>query len=263
MRLLAALVSALAATSTPGKAAARLFVLPLDARPGVAAETDVDLTLPGATRSVDFLVPAGYTIDLGARTGTVVGTARTAGASTLVVAAPGRWQATGIAVSVDRLDDGGYRLACKLAQPVGEVDLDIERGLTNPPGGVFTWQADVSGGAEARSVLAFPQRLTAKATLGRGVLRVSGTLTVAGRPRVGVNVHVAVAGRDDFADARELGIARTSADGAYALRRPLKASASHLSLIAYVDFYAGSCSGACVEETIAPPPARLVAVAPG
>jgi hypothetical protein len=78
---------------------------------------------------------------------------------------------------------------------------------------------------------------------------------LAGKPRAGVNVHIAVATRDDFADARELGIGRTRADGSYAFRAALKPTGRRLTLVAYVNFYVGAGG-----ESIAPPPAVTAAV---
>ena len=260
MRLLAAFLAGLAATSPPAKPAAQLFVSAPDTRPGVSAETDIDLTLAAPTGSVDVYVPPGYTIDLGARPGTVIGTARTTVASSLVVAAPRVWKTTGLSVSVERTNDGGYRLECSLARPVREVELDIQQSLTNPPRGIATWRA-FSGGVEARSVVAYPQLLTASGTVSRGTLRASGRLLFAGKPRPDVNVHIAVATREDFADARELGVARTRNDGRYDFRATFPPKPRQLLLIAYVNFYDAACPDpGCAAESIAPPPAEVVAV---
>jgi hypothetical protein len=156
-------------------------------------------------------------------------------------------------IAVNRMDDGGYRLACNLAQPVREVDLDIQQGLTNPTTGIVTWRA-VAGNLQAGSIVAFPQVLTSRATLARGLLRASGKLLFAGKPRPGVNVHLAVATRGDLADARELGVARTRTDGSYAFASPL-GGRGHLTLIAYVNFYVGADG-----QSIAPPPSKLVSI---
>jgi hypothetical protein len=258
MRLLAALLAALATTSAPAKPVAQLFVTALDTRPGTAAETDVNLSLRSSTRSAEIVVPPGYTIDLGARLGTVIGMARTNAASTLVAAAPGLWRATGLTVAVSRSDDGGYRLSYELAAATRDVDLDIQHGLTNPRGGIVTWRAFVGNGVEARSVVAFPQALEVRAAVSRGTLRVSGRLLFAGKPRVGVNVHLAVATREDFQDARELGAVRTDAEGRYRLTAKVTARRQML-LIAYVNFYTTPCAG-CLSESIAPPPSELVAI---
>jgi hypothetical protein len=257
MRLLAVFVAGLAATSAPAKPTAQLLVTALDTRPGVAAETDVELEVGTATTAVDVYVPAGYALDLGARPGTVIGTARTTDASSLVAAAPGVWTAKGLTVAIDRSTDGGYRLELSLARPVADVDLDIQRGLTNPPGGVATWRA-FAGRIEVRSVVAFPQALTARAAFGGGALHVSGTLLFVGKPRAGVNVHLAVATREDFGDARELGTARTDAEGRYRLTTRI-AARRQLLVIAYVNFYVGLCAD-CLDESISPPPAQVVAV---
>lgn len=256
MRLLAVALAALATTSAPAKPVTRLFVTALDTRAGVRAETDVDLTLAAPTTSVVVEVPAGYAIDLDARPGTVIGSTRS---STLIAAGPGLWKAAGLTVAVTRTDDGGYRLECSLAQPARDVDLDIQRGLTNPPGGIVVWRA-FAGRSEARSIVAFPQSLTLKATTGGRDLRASGRLLWAGRPRAGVNVHIAVATRDDYADAREIGVAATDKTGRYRLTA---AASLHpqLLLIAYVNFYDGLCpDSGCASETIAPPPAHVIAI---
>ena len=255
MRLLVTVLAALATTSAPARPAAQLFVTALDTRPGVAAETDVDLTLAAPTTTADVYVPPGYTIDLAERPGTVLGTARANVASTLVVAGPGLWQATGVTVTADRTDVGGYRLEYALARPVREIDLDLERGLANPPKGIATWQAAVGDGIEARSVVAFPQSLTVRATLARGELRATGRLLFAGNPRAGVNVHLAVATQSDLQDARKLGTARTDAQGRYRLTARL-ARRQDL-LIAYVNFYAAG------SESVSPPPSQIVALGPG
>jgi len=263
MRILAAVLAALASTSAAAKPAAGLYVTALDTRPGIAAETDVDLKLPGPGASVDVFVPPGYTIELGARPGTVIGTARTSVVSPLVAAAPGLWKATGLTVAVARSSDGGYRLEYSLAQPVREVDLDLQQGVTNPPGSVVTWRAFVGNGVEVRSVVAFPQLLTVRATVTRGGLRAGGRLLFVGKPRPGVNVHIAVATRDDFADARELGVARTRAGGRYDFRASLAAKAEQLLLVAYVNFYDAACPDrGCARESISPPPAEIAATIP-
>lgn len=261
MRLAAVAVAALAATSSPAKPAPQLFVTPVDTRPGVAAETDIELKLPASATRVTVFVPPGYTIDLGARPGTVIGTARTTVASTLVAAGPNLWRATGLTVSIDRTTDGGYRMDCSFDQRSGrDVDLDVQNGLTNPPAGVVIWRA-FAGSIEARSVVAFPQRLTAAATFARGVLHASGRLTFAGKPRAGVEVHLAVATRDDLADAKELGTSRTGWDGSYEFRHALAPTGSRLTLIAYVNFYVASCPDrGCVGESVAPPAPELVSV---
>jgi hypothetical protein len=252
MRLLAALLAGLAASSAPAQSPPRLFVTALDTRPGIAAETDVELTLPSPTNTVDVYVPPGYRLDLDARPGTVIGTAD---GSTLVAGAPGIWEATGLSIAARPTSDGGYRLTCSLARPARHVELDIRRGLVNPTAGVVTWRA-VAGSVEARSVVGFPQLLTARATLAAGTLRTGGKLTLAGKPRAGVSVHIAVASRDDFADARELGVAPTRADGSYAFRSADLPARGGLTLIAYVNFYVGRGG-----ETIAPPPTVIAAVA--
>ena len=261
MRLFALALAALAATTAPAKPAAQLFVTALDTTPNAAAETDIELKLPGSTPSVEVLVPQGYVLDLETRPGTVIGTARTKTASSLVAAGPSLWKATGLTIEVDRTDDGGYRLECRLDQPsVGDVDLDIQNGLTNPPGGVVTWRA-FAGSIEVRSIVAFPQRLSAAAAFASGALHASGRLTFAGKPRIGVNVHLAVAARDDLAGARELGVALTRADGSWTFRHTLPPTRGPLTLIAYVNFYVASCpQRGCAGESIAPPESQLVTV---
>jgi len=259
MRLLIVVLAALASTSTAAKPAAGLYVTALDTRPGLAAETDVELKLPGPSAIVDVFVPPGYGIELDARSGTVIGTARTPVVSTLVATAPGLWKATGLTVDAARSSDGGYRLEYRLAKPAREVGLDLQRGVTNPPGGVATWRAFV-GELELRSVVAFPQLLTVRSTVTRSALRAGGRLVFAGKPRPGVNVHIAVATREDFADARELGMARTGPDGRYRLRAALGRKAGQLLVIAYVNFYDAACSEPCLGETISPPPAAIAAL---
>lgn len=254
--MLAALLAALATTAAPVKPAAQLFVTALDTRPGVRAETDVDLKLARTTTSAVVEVPAGYAVDLEARPGTVIGAAA---ASTLVVAAPGLWKANGLTVAVGRYADGGYRLQCSLAQPAGEIELDIQRGLTNPPRGIAIWRA-FSNGTEVRSVVGFPQTLTAQASAGPTALRVTGKLLFAGKPRAGVSVHVATATRGDFQDVRELGSAITDAKGRY--RFTAGVARGQLLLIAYVNFYVGLCAD-CPNESIAPPPPEVVALGSG
>jgi hypothetical protein len=254
MRLFAVVLAALAATGATTKPPAQLLVTALDTRPGVVAETDVDLILANPAGSVSILVPPGYGIDVGARPGTVIGTARTAVASSLVAAGPGSWRATGVSVAVERSDDGRYRLTCNLARPAGELDLDLQ-GLTNPPGGIVTWRAVLGAGPEARSIVAFPQRLSLTAALARGTLRATGRLLFAGKPRAGVNVHLAVATREDFRDARELGTVRTDAGGRFRLTTRL--ARRELRLIAYVNFYVAG------NESISPPPPQVVAIGPG
>jgi hypothetical protein len=190
----------------------------------------------------------------------VIGTARTSVDSTLVATAPGVWKAAGLTIAVARSSDGGYRLEYRLATAAREVELDLRQGVTNPPGGTVTWRA-FSRGVELRSVVAFPQLLTVRAAIARGVLRAGGRLLFAGKPRSGVNVHIAVATREDFADTRELGVARTAADGRYDFRAGFAPTRRQLLLVAYVNFYDAACPDpGCAKESIAPPPAEIETV---
>ena len=145
-----------------------------------------------------------------------------------------------------------------------DVDLDLDGVLTNPPRpGQATWRAVVTTGAgtvEARSVVGIPQTLGFRARFaGRLVLR--GRLLSAGAPRHGVDVHFAIATNDDLSEARDLGTAPTRADGTYSLTRsfPRKRTPQRLTLIAYVNFYAGPCRR--LRRAIDHPAARRVRVA--
>jgi hypothetical protein len=130
-----------------------------------------------------------------------------------------------------------------------------------------TWRAFVSTGngtVETRSVVGIPQTLGFRARFaGRAVLR--GRLVSAGAPRRGVTVHFALATKPDLGDARDLGVARTRADGTYALALPFTRTRvrQHLTLIAYVNFYDGPCTApaaGCTAQSTAPPPAELASL---
>jgi hypothetical protein len=254
---------------------AQLFVTAYDTRPGAVAETEVDLRLAGPTSVVSVDVPAGYGLDGSAPSGTVVGTVTTCAAggaratATLLTAEPGThaavWSGGTSSVLVDPVAGGGYRLALGLPAGTVDVDLDLDGALTNPPlTGPATWRALVTrtdgSRAEARSVVGIPQTLGLRASfVGRLILR--GRLRSGGRPRPRVDVHFAVATRPDLSDARDVGSARTRADGSYALTRPFPRGrvARPLTVIAYVNFYAAGCAG-CAAQSTAPPPAELVSL---
>lgn len=178
--------------------------------------------------------------------------------------------------SADESALGAYRLVYCLPPSqdsrVEDVDLDLLNVLTNAAtAGLATWRALVtssSGAAfEVRSQVALPQTLTFRPSFStrRNAITLTGRLLAAGMPRPQVNVHVAVATRADLSDARELGVARTRADGRYSATWPVagKRAAQRLILIAYVNFYVGNCSdpplptSGCAEQSIAPPPAQL------
>ncbi len=284
--LVTMLALALPAGAAPaGAPPAQLFVFAYDTAPGATAETDVDLSLNGAAGVVTEEVPAGYRLDLSAAPGTVVGSAIVRApepvSASLLAADPasfaadgcavGRhaavWTAGALTVFVDPID-GAYRLTfCPPGQAV-DVDLDLEGVLTNPIApGLTTWRAFVSTGdhtVETRSVVGIPQTLGFRARFaGRLVLR--GRLVSAGAPRRGVTVHFAIATRADMSDARDLGAARTRADGTYALALPFARTRvrQHLTLIAYVNFYAGPCAvpaAGCTAQSTAPPPAELASL---
>jgi len=183
------------------------------------------------------------------------------------------------ATSGDETARGAYKLVYCLPAPgtsrVVDLDLDLQSVLTNAAtAGLATWRAFVTPFAgtqfEVRSLVALPQTLTFKPSFSarRKALTLTGRLLAAGRPRPQVNVHIAVATRTDLADARELGVARTQADGRYSFTWPVarKRAAQRLTLFAYVNFYAGDCSdppllpGGCAEQSIAPPPAHLASL---
>src|SRR2546430_6515936 len=95
MRLLIVLAAALVLAEPVGGASrpAELFVNALDTTPGVLAETDVDLSLPGTVARVIEYLPSGYVLALDRPAGTVMGsgtivTARSRLTATLVAAAP-------------------------------------------------------------------------------------------------------------------------------------------------------------------------------
>jgi hypothetical protein len=270
--LIAALV--LAARAGGAEPPTQLFVMAYDTTPGAVAETDVDLLLAAPARAVSVVVPAGYRLDATAPAGAVVGTAilRTApgaaAAVTLRAGEPGThasvWVGGPLRVVVDAVSGGGFQLT--FGPPAGtvDVDLDLDGVLTNPPGpGQATWRAVVTTGAgtvEARSVVGIPQALGFRARFaGRLVLR--GRLLSAGAPRHGVDVHFAIAPNDDLSEARDLGTAPTRADGTYSLTRSFsrKRTPQRLTLIAYVNFYAGPCPG-CVVQSTTPPPVEFVSL---
>jgi hypothetical protein len=283
---------------------AELFVFPFDTRLGAAAETDLDLSLLDSIATVTDYVPAGYTVALSRPPGTAIGEATifvsaridpiSAGLFTDDPAmrmtdpcAPGLHAAVWAAAldtfpltifvdptSGDETARGAYKLVYCLPPAdarVVDVDLDLRNVLTSPTtAGLVTWRAFVTpfaGSAfEVRSIVAFPQTLGLRPRVAANVLTLHGRLVSAGLPRSGVNVHLAVAARADLSDARDLGVARTRADGSYSLKTTLvrKRTKQQLIVIAYVNFYVGACSdppllpGGCAEQSIAPPPARFV-----
>ncbi len=318
MRLLLALVAALFLAGPAGSRAtadppAELFVFPFDTTPGLAAETDVDLSLPGSSNlaiaSVTEYVPTGYTVALDRPPGTSVGSAtvfvagrREPVSAGLFTADPaqftddscapglhaGVWTATldsaPLTIFVDPTSGdetarGAYRLVYCLPAPgasrVVDVDLDLHGVLTNPAaGGLLTWRAIVTPTEgipfEIRSIVGLPQILGFRPSFAArtNTLTLRGRLVSAGAPRPGVNVHFAVATRADLSDARDLGAARTRADGTYSLASTVARTTTkqQLILVAYVNFYVGACSdppllaGGCAEQSIAPPPARFASL---
>ncbi len=299
--LLAALLAAAApAVRGAGPASpASLYVFPLDTTPGATAETDVDLVLHVPTASLTVYVPAGYALDFARAPGTVLGSATvlaaagrpesalllSSGRVTADACAPGThaavWSAGPVLTvfvdptAADERSLGAYKLVSCPAPGTDDVDLDLRNALVNPTGRAeLTWRALVAPSAgtpfEIRSIVAVPQTLSLRTAFASRTrtLTLSGKLLFAGLPRPGINVHLAVAARPDLADAQELGIPRTRADGSFALRRVFgrPAAAQHLTVIAYVNFYAGPCSdpplvpAGCAEQSVAPPPARIAAV---
>jgi hypothetical protein len=260
--VLAALLAVAAPASPAPRAELRVF--PLDTRPGAWAETEVDLRIPGGASSVAVDVPAGYTLELDRRPGTAIGSATvtTGNARTsavLFTAGPGKWTAGGLTVLA-------YAHELTFSPPTGAtgIDLDLRDVLANPAApSIVTWQAVITparGAAfEVRSVVGVPQTLTLLPRYG-AALTLRGRLLFAGQPRPGVNVHLAVATREDLSDAREIGVARTRLDGRYALAPPIPHQ-GQLFVIASVNFYDSACSGpssapgGCANESIAPPPA--------
>ena len=254
MRFLLVLLALAAAPAPP----LELRVTAFDTRPGAIAETELDLSVPAGSGPVAILVPPGYFVDLASAPGAVVGSATvTTGRSrrsAVLVAGPDGWTASvGIRVEVaaDRLT---------FTPPPGAtgIDLHLQGVVTNPLSAtVAVWRA-VAGGREARSVVSLPQRLGLRATWSHGRITLRGRLVAAGHARPGVNVHLALAPGEGLAKAREIGIARTRADGSFAFSyattgRPPVA-------LAYVNTYVATCAAPCVSETVAPPPAETVAV---
>jgi hypothetical protein len=232
-------------------------VTAFDTRSGALAETDLDLTLPSAAGPVSILVPPGYAVDLARRPGTVVGSATVtvggARRSAVLFAGPGAWTSSLLEVTVS-----GDRLTFTPPAGATEVELHVQGVLTNPAAAtVAVWRA-VTGKVEARSVVPLPQRLGLRAVWSHGRVALRGRLVAAGHARPGVNVHLAMAPGDDLTKAREIGVARTGADGSFALSYATKSRP--LTALAYVNAYVVACAKPCVSETVAAPPAETVAV---
>lgn len=286
--LLTALVLALAAGGRSATPPAELFVLAYDTAPGATAETDIDLSLNTAAGVVTEDVPAGYRLDLSAPPGAVVGSAIVRApepvSASLLAADPASFAADGcssgrhaavwtaglLTVFVDPVDGTNRLTFCPPAHTV-DVELDLEGVLTNPAvSGEATWRAFVTTGQtrfETRSVVGIPQRLGLRAAylMRTSRLALRGRVVSAGTPRRGVTIRFALATRADLSDTRNLGAARTRADGSYALTLPFARmrARQHLTLIAYVNFYAGPCakpSAGCGAQSIAPPPAEVVSL---
>jgi len=237
MRLLG-LVSVLLALADGGKRT-QLFVWPFVTAPGAFAETDIEVANPPSSLSIEL--PDGYGVAT-SPPGTVIGavTIRFAGGrqrGTTLLAAETGWVAGALKIAVD-----SGRLRCDVPPGTVDVELDLRHALTNPSKpGIYVWRA-----GDASSAVALPQSLTLRARHAAGRLVVAGSLLAAGRPRAGVNVHVDVATTADFATHTE-SIARTRADGSFALRLSRRAATEYV--VASVSFYAAG------RETVAPPPA--------
>jgi hypothetical protein len=261
-----------------------------------------------AIASVTVYVPAGYALDGDRPVGSAIGAATVFAAGSPVPLSAGLFTADPAASAADPCAPGSHAAVWTAAlgsssltvfvdPPAGDesslgayklvycasaasgrivdVDLDLQSGLTNPSAPVvLTWRAVVTPAAgepfELRSIVALPQLLTLRTAFASrtSTLTLSGKLLFAGTPRPGINVHFAVAGRADLADAQKVGVARTRRDGSYLLRRSVHRTSvkRQLLLIAYVNFYDGDCSdpplvpGGCADQTVAPPPAQIVAI---
>jgi len=186
--LLLALVAALVLAGSAGGRAmsgppAELFVFPFDTTLGAAAETDVDLSLPGSSTlviaSVVEEVPRGYAVGLDAPPGLAIGTvtiflagdpepvsaglfaanpAPFATDPSAQACAPGPhaavWtaaldgQAAPLTIFVDPDPSGAARVTYCLPQSPARivgVDLDLQNVLTNATvAGIATWRALVT-----------------------------------------------------------------------------------------------------------------------
>jgi hypothetical protein len=262
MRLVLVLLAFAALASVPVGAAPsprmQLRVTAYDTRPGVVAETDLDLSVPASGGPVSVFVPAGYTVNLARRPGAVVGTATVVFGATrrsaeLLATAGNAWAAPALQVAV-----APDRLTFTLPRGVTKMDLHLLGVLTNPPSAtVAVWRA-TAGALEARSIVPLPQRLGLRAVRTRDRVTLRGRLVAGGHARPGVNVHLALAPGDDLTKAREIGVATTRDDGSFALAYATKARS--LTALAYVNAYVAACAAPCVSETVAPAPSEAVAV---
>jgi hypothetical protein len=157
--------------------------------------------------------------------------------------------------------------------------MDLPQVFANPAGtGSYTWRALVEpyvagtstpsagGTVEVHSIVLLPQTLTfnVKQNRKRNTITLSGRLMGAGSARGGVNVRMLYA-PTLTARAKSYGVATTKANGTFSLTKA--APKKTIYLLVYVNFYVGNCSQAsitttvsCVEESIAPPPDRVVKI---
>ena len=247
------------------------------------------LALVGKEPGVDVITPLEATV-------TVADPARYAADPGAQACASGHaavWELTALGQAfpffVDRTSGteaelGAYRLRTCFGSSVAvtEIDIELEGGLTNPSDrGTYTWRAfvtpyapagtpDAAGTIEARALVPFPQTLTVNRSYrpGTRTLVVSGRVTAAGEPRDGVTVRLQAGPGPDPESLEGLAVLTTDDAGGYVYRRriPRKRTDQVLFILAYVNPYAGECSGpspapgGCVDETLSPPPPRFVRV---
>jgi hypothetical protein len=191
------------------------------------------------------------------------------------------------AATPDIASSASYTLTACFANPatinglhVGEADVDLTQGFTNPTATAnHLWRAIITpfdatgnpsqtGATELQAVVPLPQRLTVTAHYSKKTHKVtfSGSVLAAGHPRVGVNVHFVSSPNATFSKVKTFGVAHTNSKGHYTLSHKLTKT-TYFGI--YMNpYYAASCLGTlgpapCSTATISPPPPMFARVKVG
>jgi hypothetical protein len=180
-----------------------------------------------------------------------------------------------------------YTLTACFANPttlqglqVGEADVDLTQGMTNPSAtGSHLWRALVTpfdatgnpsatGTTELQAIVPLPQHLTVTTRYVKKThtVVIAGSVLAAGHARVGVNVRFVSSPDASFSKLKTFGVARTNSKGHFSFSHRLTKTTY---FGAYMNpYYAASCLATlgpapCSTATISPPPPAFARVRVG